>query len=189
MKLPKPKIKGSISLEEAIAKRRSVRKFSDAPVSIEDVSQILWAAQGIIHGRFRAVPSAGALYPIELFVATKEGVYRYMPRGHILKKEIKKDARRNLSLAAQGQSFIRKAPVNLVITAIFERVKGRYGERGTRYVYLEAGHVAQNICLECTALGLGTVVVGAFHDSEVQEALKTPKDCTPIYIMPVGHRS
>ncbi len=186
MKLPQPS-KGSVSLEEAISKRRSVRRFSDAPVSTEDLSQILWAAQGITGEHFRTAPSAGALYPIELFIATKEGVHRYVPEGHLLEAGIKRDVRGELSRAALGQRFVKEAPVVLVITAVFERVKSRYGERGTRYVFLEAGHVAQNVCLQCSALGLGTVVVGAFHDSQVQEALEIPQDHRPIYIMPVGH--
>lgn len=186
MKLPQPRYKGSISLEEAISRRRSVRGFSDAPVSLEDLSQILWAAQGITEGYHRTAPSAGALYPIELFVASKE-VYRYVPAGHLIEEGIKKDVRNELSIAALGQRFIKEAPVVLVITAVFERVKSRYGERGTRYVFLEAGHVAQNICLECSALGLATVVVGAFHDSQVQEVLEIPRDHRPIYIMPIGH--
>lgn len=188
MKLPQPRYKGSVSLEEAISRRRSVRRFSDAPVSTEDLSQILWAAQGITEGYFRTVPSAGALYPIELFVATKEGVHRYVPKGHLLEEGIKKDVRKEISTAALGQRFIKEAPVVLVITAVFERVTSKYGERGTRYVFLEAGHVAQNICLECSALGLATVVIGAFYDSQVQEALEIPKDCAPVYIIPVGYK-
>ncbi|MEE9474414.1 MAG: SagB/ThcOx family dehydrogenase [Candidatus Hydrothermarchaeaceae archaeon] len=188
MKLPPPRYKGSISLEEAISGRRSVRRFSDTPVSIEDLSQILWAAQGITEGYFRTVPSAGALYPIELFVATKEGVHRYVPDGHLLEEGTKKDVRKKLSTAALGQGFIKDAPAALVITAVFERVENKYGERGARYVFLEAGHVAQNACLQAAALGLATIVIGAFYDSQVQEALEIPKDCAPVYIMPVGYK-
>jgi SagB-type dehydrogenase family enzyme len=188
MELPKPKRKGTVSLEEAISKRRSVRRFSDAPVSIEDLSQILWAAQGMTEGYYRAVPSAGALYPIELFVSTKDGVYRYVPEGHRLDEGIKKDVRKEISTAALGQKFIKEAPVVLVITAVFERVKSKYGERGTRYVFMEAGHVAQNVCLQAVALGLATVVTGAFYDSQVQDALEIPKECAPIYILPIGQK-
>ncbi len=188
MKLPQPRHKGSVSLEEAISKRRSVRRFGDAPVSTEDLSQILWAAQGITGEHFRTAPSAGALYPIELFIAMKDGVYRYVPEGHHLEEITKRDMREELSRAALGQRFVKEAPVVLVITAVFERVKSRYGERGTRYVFAEGGHVAQNVCLQCSAIGLGTVVVGAFHDSEVQEALEIPEDCAPIYLMPIGYK-
>ena len=187
MELPKPKRKGTVSLEEAISKRRSVRRFSDAPVSIEDLSQILWAAQGVSEGYFRTAPSAGALYPIELIIATEEGVYRYVPKGHLPEEIIKKDVREELSSAALGQGFIKEAPVVLVITAVFDRVKSKYGERGTRYVFMEAGHVAQNVCLQVVALGLATVVTGAFYDSQVQDGLKIPKEYEPIYVLPIGY--
>jgi SagB-type dehydrogenase family enzyme len=188
MELPQPKRKGTVSLEEAIRGRRSVRRFSDEPVSLEDLSQILWAAQGLTKGHFRAVPSAGALYPIELFVSTEAGVYKYVPEGHRLDDAIKRDARGELSAATFGQSFIKEAPVVLVITAVFERVKSKYGERGARYVHQESGHVAQNVCLQCAALGLGTVVVGAFYDSQVQDALGISEEFEPLYIMPIGRK-
>jgi SagB-type dehydrogenase family enzyme len=188
MELPKPGHKGTVSLEDAITQRRSVRSFSDEPVSIEDLSQILWAAQGLTEGRLRTAPSAGALYPIELIIATEEGVFQYVPDGHRLDEIIKKDVRDELSSAALGQGFIKDAPVVLVITAVFERVKSKYGERGTRYVHQETGHVAQNVCLQCEALGLGTLVVGAFHDSRVQNVLGTPKDFEPLYIVPIGQK-
>ena len=187
MELPKPKVKGALSLEEAIAKRRSNRKFGDVPVPIEDLSQILWAAQGLTEGRLRAVPSAGALYPLELIIATADGVYRYMPDGHRLEEIIKKDIRAELSAAALNQGFIKDAPVVLVITAVFERVTSKYGERGRRYVFIEAGHAAQNVCLQAVALGLATVVTGAFYDSDVQSVLKIPEDFEPVYILPIGY--
>jgi SagB-type dehydrogenase family enzyme len=187
MELPKPRFKGDVSLEEAISKRRSVRRFRDEPVSIEDLSQILWAAQGLTEGRYRAVPSAGALYPIELIVATKDGVYRYIPDGHRLEEGTEEDVRGELSQAALGQRFIKEAPVVLVITAVFERVKSKYGERGTRYVHIEAGHAAQNVCLQAVALGLSTVVTGAFYDSQVQEVLAIQRDFEPVYIIPIGY--
>ncbi len=188
MQLPKPRIKGDVSLEEAIVKRRSTRRFSDEPVSIEDLSQILWAGQGLTEGSYRTAPSAGALYPIELIVVMGEGVYMYIPEGHRLEEITKNDVREELSTAALGQGFIKEAPVVLVITAVFERVKSKYGERGIRYVHIEAGHVAQNVCLQAAALGLVTVVTGAFYDSQVQDVLDIPGDFEPVYIVPLGHR-
>lgn len=188
MELPKPKSKGDVSLEEAIQVRRSTRSFSNEPVSIEDLSQILWAAQGLTEGRFRAAPSAGALYPIELIIATGDGVFNYVPEGHRLEEIIKKDVRNGLSRAALGQSFVKDAPVVLVITAVFERTMSKYGERGARYVYHETGHVAQNVCLQAAALGLSTVVIGAFYDSEVKNVLEIPKDFEPVCILPIGYR-
>ncbi len=186
MDLPEPKIIGALSLEEAIAKRRSNRRFSDEPVSLEDLSQILWAAQGLTDGRLRAVPSAGALYPLELIAATARGVFRYVPDGHRLEEITKKDVREELSSAALGQGFIKDAPVVLVITAVFARVTSKYAERGERYVFIEAGHAAQNVCLQAVSLGLSTVVTGAFHDSDVKRALEIPEDFEPLCIMPVG---
>ena len=188
MELPKPKHSGDVSLEEAISKRRSVRRFSDAPVSLEDLSQILWAAQGQTDGRYRAVPSAGALYPMELVVVMDGGVYRYAPDGHKLEEFTSTDVRSKLSDAALGQRFIKEAPLVIVITAVFERVKGKYGERGERYAFIEAGHIAQNVCLQAVALGLSTVVTGAFNDSQVRSVLKIPEDFEPLYLLPVGYK-
>jgi SagB-type dehydrogenase family enzyme len=192
IKLPQPRHKGKLSLEETILRRRSVREFSSRPVALEDLSQILWAAQGVtgkLWGyELRAVPSAGALFPIEIFVASKEGVHHYYPRKHELKQVSGEDVRKSLCDAALRQEFIAEAPVVLVITAVFERTKAKYGERGTRYVFAEAGHVSQNIYLQCESLGLSTVTVGAFYDDRVQEALRIPKDYRPIYIMPIGYK-
>ena len=188
MELPKPRYEGTVSLEDAIIQRRSTRRFSDELVSTEDLSQILWAAQGLTEGHHRTAPSAGGLYPIELFVVTKEGVFQYVPDGHRIEEIIKKDVRGKLSAAALNQGFIKDAPVVLVITAVFERVKSKYGERGERYVHQESGHVAQNVCLQCAALGLGTVVIGAFYDSRVQNVLEIPESFEPLYIMPIGRK-
>jgi SagB-type dehydrogenase family enzyme len=154
---------------------------------LEDLSQILWAAQGLTEGRYRAVPSAGALYPLELIAATADGVFQYVPDGHELEEITKKDVREGLSSAALGQGFIKDAPVVLVITAVFARVTSKYGERGQRYVFIEAGHAAQNVCLQAVALGLSAVVTGAFYDSDVQSVLKIPEDFEPVYILPIGY--
>lgn len=192
IELPQPKLKGEVSVEEAIERRRSVRSFSSQPIEKEMLSQILWAAQGIT-GRLwghklRAAPSAGALYPMELIVVDTAGVFHYRPGRHSLKELMKGDFREGLCGASLWQDFIEEAPASLVITAVFERVRAKYGRRGTRYTYAEAGHVSQNIYLQCEALGLSTVTVGAFHDEEVQEVLGLPGDFWPIYIMPIGYR-
>lgn len=190
IRLPEVKCKSSTCIEEAIVKRRSIRDFSDEKISLEELSQILWAAQGITEKRwgFRSVPSAGALYPIEIFVVMQEGVYQYKTRNHSLKLILKEDVRSELSTAALSQDFIRRAPVSVVITAIFERTKRKYGERGKRYVYIEAGHVSQNIYLQCESLNLGTCAVGAFYDDSVQGVLRIPRNYVPLYIMPIGHK-
>lgn len=187
VKLPRPEFTG-VSIEKCIETRRSVRAYKDKELSLQQISNILWAAQGITEKRneLRAIPSAGATYPLEVFVAKKDGFYRYIPQSHSLKRELQKDIRRDISQAALGQGFVSDAGLVVVITAIFERTALRYGDRAVRYVYMEAGHCAQNIHLEAVALGLGSVPVGAFNDSKLSAVLKL-KDEEPLYIVPVGY--
>ncbi len=195
--LPLPKFKvGKLIVEEAIAFRRSIREFKDEPITLLQLSQILWAAQGITntqHG-FRAAPSAGATYPLEIYVVVKEGgveglaagIYHYDPYTHSLRLIRKGDFSNDLFEASLEQPWVRDAAVNIVITAIYERTTGRYGERGIRYVHIEVGHVGQNIYLEATNLGLGTVAIGAFYDDEVRKVLGVKSNEHPLYIMPIG---
>ncbi len=194
--LPEPNPKGSLSLEEAIAGRRSVRDFSSEPITQLELSQILWAAQGITEKGWglRAVPSAGATYPLEVFVVCGhngvagigEGVYGYNVARHSLTPHCKGDRRLELARAALNQEFIYEAPVDIVICALFQRTTGGYGSRGERYVYIEVGHAGQNIYLQAAALGLATVAIGAFSDEPVREVLQLDVKCRPLYIMPVG---
>jgi len=194
--LPPPSQKGSVSLEEAIAKRQSVRDFTPEPISQSQLSQILWAAQGISNtrGRYRTVPSAGATYPLEVFVVCGrnciedigDGIYHYDLAHHSLTLHHKGDVRLELARAALDQEFIYEAPVDIVICAEYERTAMRYGARGERYVHIEVGHAGQNIYLQATALGLATVAIGAFHDEAVREVLRLDKQYKPLYIMPVG---
>lgn len=193
IELPKPR-KGEISVEQAIEQRRSRRSYKNKPVSLEDISQLCWAAQGITEQRygFRAAPSAGALYPLEIFLVVgnsdlEAGIYHYIPTNHSLKCIKKGDYRKALCNASLRQEAIEEAAIDLVITAVYERTKRKYGERGERYVHMEAGHAAQNIYLQAEALGLGTVCIGAFYDDEVKEVLSV-QDCAPLYVMPVGYR-
>jgi len=189
IKLPVPRKRGDVSLEETILRRRSKREFKAGFLSKEQISQLLWAAQGITDssGFFRAAPSAGALYPLEIYIAFSEGVYHYRPAGHILERVSTEDVRLALCEAALGQEFIASAPLDIIITAIYERTTGKYGERGIRYVHMEAGHAAQNILLQAVALGLGSVPIGAFSDKDVSMALTLPAECIPLYIIPVGY--
>lgn len=200
IELPEPVRRGVMSVEEAIQRRRSIRSYKDEPITISHLSQLLWAAQGITDEKrgFRAAPSAGALYPLELYVVVgergvavddghlKAGVYHYSPRDHSIRYVLEGDLRRELATAALGQMFVADAPVILVITAIYERTTIKYGKRGIRYVHLEAGHAAQNVYLQAVALELGTVVVGAFYDERVKELLKLDEE-NPLYLMPIGH--
>lgn len=189
LSLPAPSLKGNVSVEETILKRISVRSFSGTELTKEEISQLAWAGQGITESSagHRASPSAGATYPLELYVMNKDGLYHYEPHGHKLKLMRLGDLRSSLSRAALGQAFIAQAPVDIVITAVYERTARRYRERATRYVHIEVGHVAENIHLQAVALGLGSVPVGAFIDDEVKRVLSLPKEEVPLYIIPVGH--
>ena len=191
--LPRAASSGEMSVEQAIAERRSVRDFGRGGLSRDDVGQLLWAAQGITHRKgYRTAPSAGGLYPIEVYVvagkvdALEPGVYRYSPRRHELVRVASGDRRSDLAAAALGQDWVKHAPAVLVIAGVYQRSSRKYGRRALRYTHIEVGHVAQNVYLQAAALGLGTVLVGAFHDPEVQEVLDLPGDHEPLGLMPVG---
>ena len=191
--LPQPRYDSDISVEEAILQRRSIRDYTDEALTLSELAQLLWAAQGITDpAGLRAAPSAGATYPLEIYAVTgnvediAKGIYQYRPHQNELVKVVDGEQREALAQAALDQQFIAQAPVNLVITAIYERTTHRYGERGIRYVYMEAGHAAQNVYLQAVALKLGTVVVGAFYDDQVSEILKLADNEVPLYIIPVG---
>lgn len=193
--LPPPALEGHMSVEEAIALRRSIRDFGDQPLTLEQVSQLLWAGQGITEGFKRAAPSAGATYPLTLYVVVGErgveglgqGVYAYRPDSHSLLLVKMGDVRRGVASACLGQQFIQEAPIVMVIAAEYERTTARYGERGERYVHMEAGHVGENIYLQAVALGLGTVAVGAFEDDSLKIVVGLPGNQVPLYVMPVGY--
>ncbi len=187
--LPSPQLKGIISLEEALAKRRSKRAFLKKDLELKEISQLLWAAQGITEpiSGFRTAPSAGALYPLEVYLVKKEGVYHYNLQEQTLEMILKGDKRRLLAVAALNQDAPREAPVTFVITAVFQRTAVKYGDRAERYVKIEVGHVGQNILLQAVALGLGGVPMGAFYDDMVQETLSLPQDHKPLYLIPIGH--
>jgi len=188
LKLPAPDTKGKMPLEQALAHRASVREFSRQPLTQAELSQLLWAAQGITHGKSgRTAPSAGALYPLEVYVAAPDGFYRYEPYGHELHRITINDLRINISKAALSQQALADAAAVFVFTAVFERTERRYGkERAQRYVLIEVGHAAQNLLLEAVALGLGGVPIGAFNDSQLQKALPVPADHTVLYLVAIG---
>lgn len=186
--LPPPNQDGKMSLEKTISLRRSRRKFLPQSLTLEQIGQLCWAAQGQEHGsRYRTAPSAGATYPLELFVMSNEGLFHYLPAGHTLQKISDQDLRTELSTAALGQGFIEDAAVTLVFAAEFARTTNHYGKRGMRYVYMEAGHAAQNVHLQAESLGLGSVAVGAFDDNSVSEVLTLPENLEPIYMVTVGY--
>ncbi len=186
--LPAPDMRGNTPLEQVIAARRSVREFSPETLTLQELSHLLWAAQGITHGSRRTVPSAGSSYPLELYVSTPNGFYHYEPRRHALELHFAGDLRPALYWAAQWRGSIRHAAAVFVITAVYERVTRQYGsERSPLYVHLEAGHAAQNLLLQATALGLASVPIGGFYDDQVEQALALPKSQEPLYLIAVGH--
>lgn len=186
--LPAPRTTGAMSLEEALAQRHSVRSFAGISLTFDELGQLLWAAQGITRDwGGRTAPSAGALYPLELYLVTETATYHYLPAEHSLVTLAKQDLRDAVWAAGLRQDALREAPATLVIAAVFERTETKYGDRATRYVYMEAGHAAQNVLLQAVALDLGAVPIGAFHEQELAEALELPPDHTPIYLVAVGH--
>ncbi len=194
IQLPAPNYKSNTSVEEALQKRRSVREYSKEPLSLFEISQILWAAQGITDNGYglRTAPSAGALYPIELYLVAANvkdltrGIYKYNPRRNTLKKTIEGDKRIEISNAALKQDAIEKSSAIVLITAIYERTSVKYGKRTERYVNMEVGHVGQNIYLQAVSLGLGTVMMGAFKDDALKKVLNLPANEFPLAIYPLG---
>jgi len=192
--LPKVRHTSKTSVDEALSRRRSIREYKDQRLKLEELSQLLWAASGITSERGgRTAPSAGAKYPLEIFVVVgkveklESGIYRYRPQDHTLIKTKDKDQRQELSLAAIRQGPIKEAPVDLVVTAVYRRTMEKYGERGIRYVHIEVGHACQNIYLQAESLNLGTVEIGAFEDAKVKKALNLTEE-EPLAIMPVGRK-
>ena len=187
VKLPGPRTTGTMPLDDALRSRRSVREFESTALTWEQIGALLWAAQGVTHeeGK-RTAPSAGMTYPLELYVATADGVYHYLPRRHELIRTGKRDVRPQVRHAALDQEAV-DAPALFVFAAAPERTASRYGDRAMRYVQIETGHAAQNLLLEAVALGLAAVPVGAFSDRDVHRALGLPANQVALYIVPVGH--
>ena len=186
--LPPPRTAGSTSLEEALARRRSVRAFSAEPLMDGEIGQLLWAAQGLTgeSGR-RTAPSAGALYPLELYAVTPDGLWHYLPESHALTRLSTEDLRVELRRTALDQDAVGAAPLVVVIAGVVERTAIKYGpERAARYVQLEAGHAAQGLLLQAVALDLAAVPIGAFVDSDVARVLGLPPNEAPLYLLPVG---
>lgn len=196
IKLSEPRHKGNVSVEQAIMERRSVRNFALEPLTMKEISQILWASGGAtldgITGPTRAYPSAGAIYPIEAYLVAgdvtglESGIYRYDWKNHSLVLHKKGDFRDVLANAALNQRMIKEAPATIVAASRYKKIERRYGERGAlRYVSMDAGHLGQNVHLQAQSIGLGTVMVGAFTDNKVTEIIGL-KDEVPIYMMPIG---
>ena len=202
--LPPPITDGKMSLEYVLAHRRSQRHLTGQAISAEQLGQLLWSAYGVTspqpykpltRGGFRTAPSAGGSYPLEVDViignveGIEPGVYRYVSEAHKIVRRMDKDIRAEMCAAALGQAFVKEAPITIVYSGIYERTTKKYGERGlTRYVWLDAGHSTENVCLQVEALGLGACVVGAFNDEQVAELMQYSGEEVPMYMVAVGHR-
>lgn len=196
IQLVAPQLDGDTSVEEALANRRSVRDYTGEPLTGAEVSQLLWSAQGTTDPKgFRTTPSAGALYPLEVYVVVGDvddlepGVYRYGPDDHALVQVASGDRRADLAEAAVDQAWVQEAAIDLVFTAVPERTTAKYGERGIRYVHMEVGHAAQNVYLQAETLGLGVTVIGAFDDGKVHELVAALPDEEPLYIISIGRKA
>lgn len=198
VKLPPPAYKGTVSVEEALQKRRTVRRFASRSLDLNQVSQLLWGAYGVSDPRgLRTSPSAGATYPLELYLAAGErgvaslppGLYRYNPQTHALEPGAAQgDLRAAIARASLHQSWMAEAPVMVVIAAVYQRCMARYGNRGVQYTHMEVGHAGQNLFLQAEALGLSCGIVGAFEDQGLSQVLKLPKNHEPLLVMPVGYK-
>lgn len=194
IRLPEARYEGDMSLETTLKMRRSIREYADEGISTADVAQLLWAAQGISDPAQggRTAPSAGALYPLELYLVAARvtglgpAVYRYNPRRHSLVRVLGGDKRSEIARAALRQECLEMAPAVLVITAVRSRTAVKYGERAERFVHIEVGHAVENVYLQAVSLGLGTVMVGAFEDDEIKKVLRLPEGEEPMALMPVG---
>lgn len=187
-KLPEPSRRGSISIEETLHRRRSVRSYTDRPLSQAEIGQLCWSALGVtdpVNG-FRTAPSAGATFPLELYVATPDGVFHYLPHEHALRRRLEEDVRRALRRAALDQPWVERAPAVFIFAADLARIAPRYRDRAERYTWMEIGHASENLLLQAVALGLGGVPVGAFDEAETNRILRLPKGQRTFYLVPVG---
>ncbi|MEJ2658763.1 MAG: SagB/ThcOx family dehydrogenase [Desulfobacterales bacterium] len=199
MNLPEPSLKGSVSVEEAIKHRRTIRSYRSKPLTPEQLSQIFWAAQGITEDRGykRSAPSGGALYPMDIYAVVGDssveglnaGIYHYDPRKHAALLITEGDLRKDVARSSLSQMWMAEAPLTLVITAEYSRIASKYGARGERYAMIEAGHIGQNIFLQAEALGLRAGIVGAFHDKGVKRVMRINRSHEPLLILPLGYET
>ena len=194
IRLPEPSRAGAISLEETLARRRSLRAFAPEPISLAEVGQLAWSGQGVTETAtgYRTAPSAGGTLPIEVDLllhgvpGLEDGVYRYHPAEHALRRRLVGDRRSSVTEATMNQGFVRDAPVVMVVSGVAARIAPRFGALSDRLIDMEVGHVGQNVSLQAVALGLGTVVIVAFREADLAAALELGEGERPIYLMPVG---
>jgi SagB-type dehydrogenase family enzyme len=191
--LPEPRMDSAVSVEQAIQNRRSVREFSDRPLTLAEASQLLWSAQGLTDsGGLRSAPSAGALYPLVVYLVAgnvtglKAGTYQYSPDGHKLRLIKDGDSRVELATAAYRQHWLKDSAALLIFSAIAKKTTWKYGQRGIRYIHIEVGHSAQNVFLQAQSLGIEAAVVGAMDGERIKAILKLSTEEEVLYLMPVG---
>jgi SagB-type dehydrogenase family enzyme len=195
--LPTPAFKGTVTVEQVLKSRRTIRRFANKPLTQGQLSQLLWAAYGVTDSRgLRSAPSAGALYPLDIYVVVGDrqvsdlaaGVYHYLPEKQALESKRPGDLRSVVARASLQQTWMAEAPIMLVITGEYRRCQVKYGERGMRYTHMESGHAGQNIFLQAESLGLGAGIVGAFENAAITQTLGLPPAHDPLLIMPVGYK-
>jgi SagB-type dehydrogenase family enzyme len=188
IQLPAPTISGTVNLEEAIGKRRSVRQFADKPINFVQMGQLAWAGQGVTdkESNLRAAPSAGALYPIDLYFVTYDGTFVYHPENHSLVQTQQGDNRKKLSAAADNQQAVAEASCDIVIAGSVKKLSAKYGSKASRFMLLEAGHISENILLEAAAMGLASLPVGDFEIKNVARACELTSDQEPLLIVSIG---
>jgi len=197
--LPAISYAGGLDLKSAIYERISIRRYEKRPISLAELANLLWCTQGYVRSGKRAVPSAGATYPIEVYAAVPEGgveqlaagIYRYNHHydtdSHSIQVHREGDVVSDLATACFDQDCVSQAMAAIVVAADYARTTARYGTRGERYVHMEVGHIGQNVSLMAVSIGLGTVMVGAFDDAAVHQVLSLPENLKPLYVMPVGY--
>ena len=198
IKLPPPAKKGAVSVEEALQGRRSNRQFANRPLELAQISQILWAADGINNPQGkRTAPAARAAYAVDLYVVVGErgvtdlapGVYHYLVADNALEPVAKGEFRPGVAKACNSQAWIEKAPVIVVITGDYARCATKNGEqKAPMFTHMESGFVAQNLFLQVGALGLGAGIAGGFNDKALAQTLKLFQNDVPLLVMPVGYK-
>ncbi len=186
--LPQPVFQSKVSIEECLLKRRSIRSFKYRKLTLQEISQLLWAAYGVTEQKnmFKTTPSAGATYPLEIYYLIEDGIYHYLPEEHAVELVKKGDFRKELVSSVLFQEFVFDASINIIICAVYERTTLYYGNRGVRYVHFEVGHCAQNVCLQAISLGLDSVCIGAFDDKKLKSLLSAIGSVEPLYVISVG---
>lgn len=187
VELPEPDITGTMTLEKALSDRRSTRTFSSEELGVETIGQLFWAGQGVTHeGGYRTAPSAGALYPLQLYAVTQDRVIRYRPETHDAASRADSSTLQELPALAFDQEFIAAAPLVVLVTGTATRTETKYGAKAEAFVDREAGHAAQNIILQATALGLNSVAVGGFEEGTIEPLLLLPPGERVLYLIPIG---